>query len=72
MRRKLSYWALALLVPLGFVSCSRLPVSADMLSAGYECQGLRPDGTKGVANPCFKTIGFQIRWDEMLILTASG
>ena len=69
MRRKLSYWALALLVPLGFVSCSRLPVSADMLSAGYEHQGLRPDGTKGVANPCLKTIGFEIRWDESQRMT---
>ena len=30
-----------------------------MLSAEYECQGLRPDGTKGVANPCLNTIGFR-------------
>ena len=40
------------------------PFNFNLLSAGYECQGLRPDRVKGVANPCLNTIGFQIRWDE--------
>ena len=41
-------------------------VLVDMLSAVNEHQGLWPERTKGVANPCLNTIGFQIRWDEVL------
>ena len=57
MRRKLSYWALALLVPLGFVSCSQEEVAPSM-------EEIRLNITTGGVQTRVNTLGTGDVWEN--------